>query len=172
MGFGKDGKGQIIYDSNRQDLAALAANDAVLLPGRNATNMVDDFRIIKMDYWIGIFPATGITVLNGPIMFGVADGELTAAQIEAALEGTVLNASDTDLETSMRAVWPLEIFMLPDPNGGTGSDPLVRSGSKNLRWTFHNPGGWTYWVYNMSAFALTTGSVIDVITKNFGVWVS
>ena len=82
-----------------------------------------------------------------------------------------LNRGEPEEEDAMRAVWPLEIFNMFDVDSGPNTG-LTAKGSKNLRWTFQNPDGWRYWVYNMSTGALATGSKISIITKNFGLWVS
>ncbi len=171
MGFGKDGKGEIIYDSTSQNMGALASLDLALLGGRYDDNLLEDFRIVKIDYWMSMRPAQAIVVLDGPLLVGIADSSLTAAEIEEAIESQVLNSNSTSSEESMRAVWPLEVFNLSDPDGGPQSD-LTRKDSKNLKWTFNNPNGWQWWVYNMSPFAITTGSQLIINAKAFGVWVN
>ncbi len=57
MGFGKDGMGIIQYDFIDLGLGALASLDVINGNGRVAGNLVEDFRIIKMDYWIAFRPA-------------------------------------------------------------------------------------------------------------------
>ncbi len=170
MGFGKDGQGQIIYDQTRGGLGALAALDAVEIGGSYNDALVEDFRIMKMDYWMAILPATAITILDGPIIIGLAAGQITAAQVEQALEAVPLNSDATALEESNRPVWPLEIFLIPDADLADNAT-LVRKGSINLRWTFNNPSGWVWWAYNVSSGALTTGSIAVILAKMFGMWV-
>ena len=81
----RDGKGQIIWDRVASaDMGALAANDLVSISGAVFDAMVEDFRIIKMDYWIGLTPAQAIVILDGPILVGVAAGQLDAAEVEEA----------------------------------------------------------------------------------------
>jgi len=172
MGFGKDGKGEILYDSvNGQPLGTLASQDVVLLPNNyDGGVLVDDFRIIKMDYMISVRPAQAVVVFDGPVIIGIAQGNLTAAQIEECIETTVLNRGQVESENAMRPVWPLEIIMLPDPDAQINE--LTRKGSINLRWTFPNPSGWVWWAWNKSGFALVTGSTVEAHAKIFGVWVS
>ncbi len=67
----------------------------------------------------------------------------------------------------MRQVWPLEI--LGEGSGGSGE--LAIHNEKSLRWTFANPDGWQYWVYNPTPGPITTGAEVTLIAKIFGVWV-
>ncbi len=164
MGFGKDNTGFILYDRISITPGALAALDVAKTD--SAIALADDFRILRMDYWVDFGPqATGDIIL-----FGVADGALTAAEIEEALEARATDANDVPAtEQSMRAVWPLEI--MGENSAGSGSGMLTK-GSVKLKWTFRNPDTWTYWLYNTdSGNALTTGSRLGVIAKIFGVWV-
>ncbi len=172
MGFGKDGKGTIGYDRvNAGAIGALAALDVLSLGGAYSGTLVEDLRMIKLDYSITIRPAAAISVLDGPVIVGIADAVLDGAAIEEAIESTILNPNSTDIELSMRPVWPLETFILIDPDAG-GSSVLTKSGSKNIRWTFNNPNGWRWWIYNKSGAALVTGSFAEIFAKFFGVWVS
>ncbi len=172
MGFGKDGRGQILYDQISAGIGTIAANDVSLMGGRYDGSMLEDFRIIKMDYWITLTPAQAITVLDGPITIGIASGDLTSAEIEEAIEAAPLGNSDVVANArSMRPVWPLESYVLKDPDTG-GVPALTRKGSINIRWTFPNPTGWTYWAFNHGAGTLTTGNNIFGLLKLFGLWVA
>ncbi len=173
MGFGKYGKGTILYDHiNGQPLGALAGLDCVLLPNNyDGGVLVEDYRIIRMDYWIGIPTAQAIVILDGPILIGIAQGNQNAAEIEECVEAVVLNRGANEEELSMRPVWPLEMFILPDPDLQV-NELLVKKGSINLRWTFPNPDGWVFWAYNQNSNALITGSFVNAFFKMFGMWVS
>ncbi len=165
MGFGKDNSGIILYDRITISPAALVALD--LAKTDSAITLAEDFRILRMDYWVDYGPQAAGDI----ILFGVADGALTAAEIEEALEARAGDSNDVpETEQSMRAVWPLEI--MGENSAGSGSPSLGTKGSINLKWTFKDPDGWTFWLYNTdSANPLTTGSKLSVITKIFGVWV-
>ncbi len=174
IGFGKDGKGAILYDSISTDMGALAANDVAEILGQYHDVLVDDFRIIKTEYFVSVNGAQAIVLEDGPLLFGMADAALTGAQIEECLESVVLNRGAVpEEEQAMRPVWPLEIFTLMDVDAGNGAmKPGPLKGSFNPRWTFRNPEGFTYWVYNMSSAAIATGSVIEGLFKHFGVWLT
>ncbi len=171
MGFGKDGQGQIIYDSVSTDMTNLATLTAFVIGGRYDATLVEDFRLLRVDYYIGIQPAQAVTLLNGPILVGLAAGNLTATGIGQAIEAAPLDAVSIDLELSNRAVWPLEVMMINDADLGDISGLTVK-GTFNPRWTFQNPHGWQWFVYNMGTGALATGSVINITAKCFGMWVA
>ncbi len=170
MGFGKDGRGAIVPDQIDTGFGALAANDAVLLGGNYDGTIIEDFRMIKLEYWMGVRPAQAVVIEDGPVLVGLAAGNLTAANIEESLETIPLDGASINNELAMRAVWPLEVFTLPDADSGDNAT-LWRKGEKVIRWTFHNPHGWTWWVYNMSGVVLITGSSVQIQAKIFGVWV-
>ncbi len=173
MGFGKDGKGQILYESaiNSGALGALASKDVIEFGGSYHEVLEEDFRILKCEYWMGTASAQAIVVADGPIIVGLSAANLQAADIEATFEAVPINRGDILLERTMRPVWPLEMFELFDPDIGVGYNQVVK-GSFNPRWTFQNPDGWTWWIYNVSASALVSGSGLTIFAKFFGVWVS
>ncbi len=172
MGFGKDGKGQIFYERINQALGGLASFDVIAAPSAGYTgNMVEDFRMLRQDYWMTIKGAQATVIQDGPIMVGLAQGELTAAEIEECVESRPINANDrVQLERSGRAVWPLEMFMWRDVDNA--QQPYVIKGTINPKWTFNNPQGWTYWVYNSSENAIITGATLELFAKSYGVWVN
>ncbi len=173
MGFGKDGKGQILYESNINvgNMGALASKDLIEFGGSYHDAILEDFRILKCEYYMGLSPAQAIVIQNGPIIVGLASGQLTAAQMEEALEAVPINRGDSALEETMRPVWPLEIFVFHDPDQGPQSD-LTRKGEFSPRWTFQNPTGWSWFIFNVGNAALVTGSGLTIVAKFFGVWVS
>ncbi len=171
MGFGKDGKGVILHDRVDGIIGALATKDLVDMGGAYNDTLLEDFRIIKMDYFFGVKPPQAVVLNDGPILVGIAGGHITAAGIEASIEALALNRNALTLEFTHRPVWPLEIIMIPDADNGS-VDRLTYKGSVNLRWTFQNPDGWTWWAYNLSNQNLIDGSVIHIFAKIFGVWLS
>ncbi len=172
MGFGKDGKGVIIYDAVGENIGALASNDAIAFSSRAVGAMIEDFRMLKCEYWMAIRAAQAVVLADGPVVVGMAHGGLTAALIEETLESTVLDqGSFVAIEEASRPVWPLEVFMIPDADSGNVVD-LTRKGSFTPRWTFNNPDGWVWWAYNLSSQVLITGNELNIQAKCFGVWVA
>ncbi len=173
MGFGKDGMGAILYDQVNTNYGALAALGVAEIQGGYHDALVDDFRIIKTQYQIGIRAAAGVVLQDGPLIFGMADASLTSTEIKECIDSRVLNQGQVpEEEESMRPVWPLEIFNVLDPDAGNGGmSPGPITGSFNPRWTFRNPEGFTYWIFNLGNVVTITGSFIQGLFKHFGVWV-
>ncbi len=172
MGFGKDGKGEIITDFDVVTLGTLADNTA--LKQDNPLVIGDDFRVIKLELaadWRAV--ATG----DGPVALYFADDEMSTAEIQEAVDANgPLNRNDRErMEQATRPVFLLGIF----PEFKTGHPTLLHGAegqvgtiNKTIRWTFSNPEGWTIVAINRTGGALTTGGIISLSAKFFGVWVT
>lgn len=161
-GFGKDGKGQILYSVGRGSTSAqsLAAGSVATFGGQAPT---EDIRILRMDGHI----VAEVCSSDDVIIVGLADGELTDAEIEECLEAQAVDANDNvALERSHRPVWVLG--RLQPTNEGTVQ---ALDFAWDKRWTFSDGEGWTLWAYNLGATALAAGVLMDYFVKFFGVWV-
>ncbi len=170
MGFGKDGKGVIITHADIITLSTLATNTA--LKQANPLNLDEDFRLIKMELSAVL---TGLTATEGPIHLYLVNDELTVAEIAEA----ITNAGPQDRndrlqqERAERFVKLLGVF-----DGLSANEPLLgRDGQSGfiadtIRWTFSDPEGWAIVAFNQSGGTLTTGAVIRMVMKYFGVWVT
>ncbi len=168
MGFGKDGKGVILWDVNTISTGALASADAVVAGSYGS--LTTSFRILKTEYFMGANFA-GVDAQEGPLLVGIASKALSAAEVEECIEATPANHSDNANEHSMRAVWPLEtFFQLGDTSSAIPANVSAK-GIVNLKWTFEEDGGWNWFAYNYSGVALTAGATINIVAKHFGVWV-
>ncbi len=165
MGFGKDGKGVILYDNFNFTLTGLTTRDV----NETASRVLrEDFRLIKSDYWVTM----DSTIHGDVVMFGIANGDLSAAEIEEAIESVAVDSNDVPaIEEGMRAVFPYDVCSANNDNAaGDGATSDVRSGSKTIRWTFKDPAGWNFWFYNMSPGTFGTGGM-NLFLKHYGVWV-
>ncbi len=172
MGFGKDGKGAIIRESQSVTLGALARLAGVSLVGPAIT---EDFRLLK-----SVIHATceSITAGEGAGMsLYISNGELSTAERELAIETTgPLDRNDRLLmEQAERFV---KLIGVVDTVAGadgiiTFRDPVTNGPvlTPATRWTFNNPEGWDFLFYNTGP-ALTTGGAGVVIGQHFGVWVT
>ncbi len=169
MGFGKDGKGVIIKESRPQVLGALA-NAVTILVGTKLDTL-ERFRILKTEVFATV---TGLTSGEGTgLLFGLADGDLTLAEIDASIEadGPLGPNDQQGEEVSMRPVWIMGAI-----DRETGTEAIFENeqgGHKltlNPRWTFARSKGWNWFVYNLGA-TITTGATINCRMKSFGVWV-
>ncbi len=166
MGFGKDGKGVILHEVTEITLLALASAAAL----KADTNIVlqDDFRLIKTEYF------AFFDIQNSPseeLLIGIADKELSAAEIAQNINvtGPVDRNDNLANEQAMRPVWLISALV--------GSQvPFLANDylpvEKTIRWTFSDTEGFTFFAYNPRAGAMTTGSVIRIVAKHYGVWLS
>ncbi len=170
MGFGKDGKGVIIHETNIITLGTLA-DGAAVIADVDAIILTEDFRSLKTEFFIGTNES--IAAGDGPIYIGIADGELTAPEIaeQLAQNGPLGRNDNLRTERGMRPIWVLDVFG-PGQQNGTGDKAFHGMAKKNLRWTFSNPAGWNWFAFNQSGGALVTGTVIRLRAKHFGVWVT
>ncbi len=167
MGFGKDGKGAILREATNITLSTLGAVTAI----KAGTQLVleDDFRVIKTEVSGAL---DGAAADETPILLGLADNELSVAEIGEAmnLNGPVDRNDRVAVERAERPVWVVGSYdsVFNRVAANAGGAPL----EKVLRWTFSNPEGWTWFAFNRTAATLTTGAVFRLEAKYFGVWVT
>ncbi len=170
MGFGKDHTGVIIRENFSITLGGLASGAAIT--GSSLT-MGEDFRMLKAEVFTHV---DALTAGEGQgLIFGIANGELSDAEIGAALT----NNGPTDLndrvsqELSERNVKIFSSALFRDTAGtsrhftGDNGGPLITS---KHRWTYSNSEGWVWFVFNDGP-TITTGATARVMTTIFGVWV-
>ncbi len=170
MGFGKDGKGVIIRQSISQTLGTIDTQTSILL-GTNLA-LLERFRIIKLEVWAAV---TGLTSGEGTGLYlGIADGDLSVAEVDAALEANgPLGPNDTVLE-ELSSRWTM---VLGATDHETGSELVFENEmgghviEKTIRWTFSRTKSWNYWIHNLGN-QLTTGANVILRSKAFGVWVT
>ncbi len=172
MGFGKDGKGVIITESDIFSMLTLADNTA--LKQNNPLDIAEDFRMIKTEI---VAEWRDVASSNGPLHMYLVNDELTVAEVvEAVQAGGPLNRNDrVAQERAERAVFLIGQF--PEFKAGhstelRGADGQMGVINKTIRWTFSNPEGWSFVVINRTGGALTTGSIVRFSAKHFGVWLS
>ncbi len=170
MGFGKNQTGVIIKEDTTLTVGAFTSKTAKLIG-----NLVlgEDFRMLKAEVqaWMD-----GLTSGEADdIYFGIANGELSIAEIAAAISTDGPNDRNDRAaeELAMRNVRLFGVLRLQESAAIKG--PFVdRSDSAlmehRIRWTYSNPEGWNYFVFNNGTI-LTTGSSIRMLAKNYGVWV-
>lgn len=171
MGFGKDGKGVMIRESDSITLGTLSGGVAV--KQSNPLAITEDFRLIKAEIFATLTGATFVED-DGPILVGISSDELTVAEIAECLQADGPLGPDDRLamERAERPVWP--IFLFRNDNQAGTDHFLLNNGlpiEKTLRWTFSNSSGFTWFAYNLGTGALTTGGVVRFHAKYYGVWV-
>lgn len=169
MGFGKDGKGVIIREIVDITVGALADNSCIKqTAGGLGSDLNEDFRLIKTEYYIH---ANGWQAGEGPVYVGVANNELTTTEIAESLtiSGPQDRSDRLNEEKATRATWLFGSINASDAYRTPEGTPPQE---KSLRWTFTAGDGWTWFAHNNSGGTLTTGLVIRIIAKHFGVWVT
>ncbi len=167
MGFGKDGKGAMIRERHIITLGALVAGAVLKSDAQLAIE--EDFRIIKTE----VFPSLLThAVGEAPIYFGIADNELSVTEIAEALEvdGPLDRNDRVKVEQAERPVWILGQFLGDQQD--VSDNPFPVGIVKNLRWTFSNPEGWTWFAFNGGPDNLTTGAFLRLYAVHYGVWVT
>ncbi len=172
MGFGKDGTGVIIRDNDQITLGALNANAAI--KQANPLVLAEDFRVLKSEHYLTMESATFVAG-DGPIIVGIANNELSAAEIAGCLNTDgPLNRNDRgNTETAMRAVFPF--IQMPFVENAVGLAPGIPNDGAPVkdthRWTYSNPEGFTLFAFNHGGSALTTGGILRNLSTYYGVWV-
>ncbi len=159
MGFGKDGRGAIIYDAFQQSIATLNGKVAIAALGASHGNLTEKFRMIKTEGWMAVEG----TAVSTALLIGIAASELTQAEIEAAMETAITAPQEPSAEAADRPV-----FLLGAVDCQNRSSQLVHW-EKTIRWTFHT--GYQFFIYNISSSNATTGNLAVMQSKSFGVWV-
>ncbi len=171
MGFGKDNKGVIIRETDSLALTTIGALTAKIFSGLVPT---EDFRDMKVEVCAHV---DGLTSGEGSgLLLGIANGELSATEI-----GECINADGpldrNDRATQERAERFCKIFAAVGTEGvGPARRFLGRNGNTLLEvkpnWTFSNPEGWSWFIFNNDPSALTTGSTVSLQATHYGVWLT
>ncbi len=174
MGFGKDGKGVIIMQDLEQTIGTLAQNAGLII----STNppILERFRMLRADLF-ATMTSVAAGELGGAELY-LADGDLTLPEIEEALEQNGPNGpNDTVAEAiAMRAIFRVGAALARDVSIAQEGVHLINDTGGPLlsvkpRWTFARTKSWNWVLYNNGP-APTTGSILKINAKAFGVWVT
>ncbi len=172
MGFGKNNTGVIIRDNSAIALSTLGGEAAIVVT--TDVGWEEDFRLLKSEVYALV---EGLTSGEGQgLVLGIADGELTAIEINECLQadGPGDRNQNVQRERAERPVWIIGgMGALIDQDIGRF---LGREGGPLMewkkRWTFSDPEGLEFFVYNQSGTALTTGATVRLDATHYGVWVT
>ncbi len=137
-------------------LSTLAASTGLV---NSIADINQNYKAVSMH---GVWSLTTLTAGDGPIMYGIADGEYSLAEIEQYLEATVVDKRDApETEQVSRAVQVL---------GALGTDlQTVYSKDRVVLPTFREDKGFIAWVHN-AGIAMTTGALLKFRGRFFGRW--
>ncbi len=170
MGFGKQGTGAILRETASVALGGLTNITAIKLASGLA--ITEDFRILKTELYAHIKNLTGGD--GEGLLLGLANGELTVAEIVECIEAdgpedrndrVLQERAERFVKLIAGVITPLGILntQFLNENGG----PMI---TVKPRWTFSDPEGWDYFVYNTSD-DITTGATCTLTAVHYGVWV-
>ncbi len=158
-------------ENRSQALAALGAGTGIIIGTKLA--LTDDFRMLKAQNQAIV---DGLTTAEGEgLLLGLADGDLSIAEIEEAIEANgPVDANDVVIgNTAMRPVWILGVLRKETAAlWGRFFDAVTGAPSVTAkpRWTFSSTKSWNWFVYNQG-IALQAGSSAKMTSKTWGVWV-
>ncbi len=165
--------GVIIREDLTQALGALANNTAIAFSNGLKDTMEEDFRILKSEIWAHI---DLLTAGQGEgLLLGIANGELSVAEIAETLnlDGPVDRNDRVAQEQATRWVKILGTYDMRDITAVSGKLRDKYGGfmieSKD-RWTYSNPEGWQFFIFN-DGIALATGANVRMVVTHYGVWV-
>ncbi len=175
MGFGKDGKGAILRESPTMALGTLAANAGLIMTGGNSigTDMLERFRILKSKIYAHLEGAIFVSG-DGPVALYLVDGDLDLAEFEAGLELAGPDGPNDRVVAEKVERWSMFIGMMNFVEENTAAGSMLNGGlavEVTPRWTFARAKAWNWIAYNEGQ-ALTTGCILNVRAKHFGVWVT
>ncbi len=158
MGKKRGGRKQraqkLVFSSS---LALLTTAGNTVVSGALADTVVDRVWLSSMDIRSAL---RNVTVGEGPIVYGVAHGDYTAAEIEECLEavGSWDRSDQIAVEQANRKVRTIGVF------GAILAEETLNNGNpKRVRLGFILEDGQTLqmWAWNKSGATLTTGAVIE-----------
>ncbi len=158
------GRFVVIKQVNEVALLTLANQAIVKVDG---LVLAQDFHHVSSDI---VATLRGMTANEGPVDYGIAQAELTVAQIAEALDASPTSENDvTAIERTRRRVRMMGTFeRSPDEDQTTNNGRFKRQ-----KLFLRIPAGQempAMWVRNRSGAALTTGGLAEFQQKNYGHW--
>lgn len=114
--------------------------------------------------------AVAMTGGEGPLLVGIARGELTVAEIKTALQSANDNGpvDQLEMQAHVHELFWAELIENHTNHVTTIKRTLKLGGGKGI--PMLEDVGWQWFVYNTSSGALTTGGVISIWARHFGKW--
>ncbi len=164
----------IINDLQTITLGALGAGVAILATGNKVISTNErGFRTSKIEYWL--ISVDGKTTAEGPIEIGIQVG-LTVGELAQAIAASPTGISASQREEAQRAVWPLGVIgekMTSVPaNGAEVIGDIMNKMTLKLNWSVKEGQSMTWYAMNRDSGALTTGTVVKIRTKYYGVFLN
>jgi len=167
--FSKDPSAIIVTEQRSQAIGTLANNAGILIGTKLA--ITKDFRMLKSQIYANY--DTLPTEEGSGLLFGLAAGVLSLAEIEEALENNGPLNPVGQVNFAMRPVWILGALEQPKTATATEGRVLNENAGAMIevkpRWTFQETLGWNFFVYNQGQ-TMTGNAVIRILVKNWGLF--
>lgn len=171
--------GKIITEVQTLALGTQADQDALAM---SQLTLSEDFRILKTEVQGIVVDFDDSPPIVG-LMLGIANGELSNTEIAQAVtaQGPLDRNDRTAAERASRfvkivgAAVPVPVHVSSSATkqncyfAGKDGGPII---TFNPRWTFSDPEGWVWFIFNNTGSAMVTGATARLIAKHFGVWVT
>ena len=147
-------------------IGTLGGSTALQWEGEKSTALKQSFLMKKVRASIAI---AGLSV-NEPILFGMARGDATVAQIKTALTQNQLERDAKD-QAAVRDVLHETVRVGMHGNGDGNfvlNYEVSLGGGKGI--PFEDGDGWQWFVFNLRTGAMTTGATISAGLAYYGVW--
>ncbi len=161
--FSDNSMASILWELVVLTAGALASGDFLIAGSKIDASRIQGFRILKTQYFMSM---RGATTGQGGLLVGMSHA-LSNSELGEMLDANPQRPKDTAAsEQARRPAWPLEILMA----NADGDGRVSAQGEAKIGWSIQEGTGLDWWLMNASNSTLTTGAVIVVIAKHFGVW--
>lgn len=154
----------ILYDAATITLGTLGSITAITGNSKIDASRRQGFRVMKVEYWLDYY---GKTANEGPIMVGWSPTQ-NASEIAETFQADPQGSDEIAPNANAKApVFPLQQIVYADTQA---SEDFGKMGTFNPRWSTPEGVGAVWFAYNMGGAGLTTGTVVRVFAKYYGVW--
>ncbi len=170
--FSRNEKAGIVYDpSVTITLGTLAAAAAITANSKIDGSRLNGFRVLKSELWIG---ASGKTTGEGPVVIGLAfDADAANVALAMAADPQADGRQTGDKVANTEAKFPVfPIAMIGKAETKIGIESVTMKHTLKPQWSAPEGSGLQYFAFNADTGALTTGTVVEIFAKHFGVWLN
>ncbi len=153
----------IVWDAVTITVGALTAQSAITVNSKIDPSRLQGFRVLRTEWYLGMRSAT---TGDGPFVVGLSH-DLTGDEVSTCIGGDPQRSNDpVESEEANRPVWAITAL---HPNAD-GDGKIVDHGVTKIGWSIPEGTSLKWWVMNGGNITLTTGAVVNILAKHFGVW--
>ncbi len=163
--FSDNAMAGIVWEEVNITLGALAEDTAVSAASKIDASREQGFRVLKTQYAIDV---VGKTNDQGGILIGL-NHNLSVAEVAEALAADPQGSPGKDRpenEQAMRPIWPLKFVPVTVTSI---EEKLLNFEEVKINWSIMEGSTLNWFAFNTGGL-LTTGTVVNIIAKHFGVW--